>query len=269
MAVITISRGTFSGGKSLAECLAARLGYRCIDREALVQRAAGGGVSETELKAALLTTPDFLDRLRRKRRLYLALLQAALAEEAAHGEVVYHGNAGHLLLKGVVPVLRVRIIAPLELRLAMVKDRLGLNREEGEAYIARMDEERRNWTRFLYAVEWEDPSLYDVVISLEQSSIAEACEVLTGMARLEGFAFTPERRAAIQDFALASRVWAALGLDRGTANLEVEVHARAGTAYIQGFVGSERAIREVERVAGQVPGVHRLNLAELTVYHDA
>ncbi len=269
MAVITISRGTFSGGKGLAECLAERLGYRCIDREALVQRAASGGVDEGELKEALLTSPDFLDRLRRKRRLYLAVLQAALAEEVANGEVVYHGNAGHLLLKGVVPVLRVRIIAPLELRLAMVRDRLGLSRKEGEAYIVRMDEERRSWTRFLYGVEWDDPSLYDAVINLEQASIAEACEVLAGMARLEGFAFTPERRAAVQDFALASRVWAALGLDRATTHLEVEVRSRAGTVYIQGFVGSERTIHEVERVAGQVPGVYWLNLSELTVYHDA
>jgi cytidylate kinase len=269
MAVITISRGTFSGGKSLAECLAARLGYRCIDREALVQRAAAGGVDESELKEALLKSPDLLDRLRRTRRLYLAVLQAALAEEAASGEVIYHGNAGHLLLKGVVPVLRVRIIAPLEFRLGMVKDRLGLGREEGEGYIARMDQERRSWTRFLYGVEWDDPSLYDFVVNLEQSSIAEACEVLAGMERLECFAFTPERRAAIQDFALASKVWAALGLDRGTTHLEVEVRARAGTVYIQGFVGSERAIHEVERVAGQVPGLRRLNLAELTVYHDA
>ncbi len=269
MSVITISRGTFSGGKSLAECLAARLGYRCIDREALVQQATGGGADERELKQALLTSPGLLDRLRRRRRLYLTVLQAALAEAAASGEVVYHGNAGHLLLKGVVPVLRVRIIAPLDYRLAMVKDRLGLSREESEAYIARRDEERRSWTRFLYGVDWEDPSLYDVVINLEQTSIAEACEVLTGLARLEGFAITAERRATIQDFVLANRVWAALGLDQGTANLEVEVRAHAGTVFVQGFVGSQRAIREVERVAGQVPGVRWLNLAELTVYHDA
>lgn len=113
-------------------------------------------------------------------------------------------------------MLRVRIIAPLEFRLAMVRDRLGLSREGGLAYIARMDEERRKWTHFLYGVEWDDPSLYDVVINLAHATIAEACAVLSDMARLDCFAFTPERRAAIQDFALASKVWAALGLDPGT-----------------------------------------------------
>jgi hypothetical protein len=45
MAVITISRGTFSGGKMLAECLSQTLGYRCIDRDVIVARAAEHGVS--------------------------------------------------------------------------------------------------------------------------------------------------------------------------------------------------------------------------------
>ncbi len=36
MSIITISRGVFSGGEALAECVAVRLGYRCIDRDTLV-----------------------------------------------------------------------------------------------------------------------------------------------------------------------------------------------------------------------------------------
>jgi len=37
MSVITISRGTFSGGKAIADCLSRRLGYRCIDRDTIIQ----------------------------------------------------------------------------------------------------------------------------------------------------------------------------------------------------------------------------------------
>jgi cytidylate kinase len=268
MAVITISRGIFSGGEDLAECLAARLGYRCVDRDALVQRAAADGIDERELKSALLESPDLLERLRRKRRLYLAALRAALAEEVATGDVVYHGNAGHLLLKGVLPVLRVRIVAPLESRLATLQERLGWSREEGRAHIARIDEERRKWTAFLYGVQWEDPSIYDIVINLERLGIPGACDVLVGLARADRFALTSERQAAVRDFALASRVWTALRLDRRTANLEVEVRAHAGTAYVQGFVGSDGSVWEIERVAGQVPGVQRLDVSEVTVYYD-
>jgi hypothetical protein len=62
MSVITVSRGSFSGGKALAECLAARLGYRCVGREAIVERAAASGVSHQHLLDALLKPPGFLDR---------------------------------------------------------------------------------------------------------------------------------------------------------------------------------------------------------------
>jgi hypothetical protein len=40
MSIITISRGTLSGGKMLAECLSRGLGYKCIDRDVLVEKAA-------------------------------------------------------------------------------------------------------------------------------------------------------------------------------------------------------------------------------------
>ena len=72
----------------------------------------------------------------------------------------------------------------------------------------------------------------------------------------------------MKDFALGSRVRAALGLDPGTAPLEVEVWCQSGAVHIQGFVGSQRGIREVERVARQVPGIRDLNLEELAIYRD-
>ncbi len=44
MPIITISRGSFSGGKMLAESVAKVLGYRCIDRDQIIQKAATWGV---------------------------------------------------------------------------------------------------------------------------------------------------------------------------------------------------------------------------------
>ena len=117
MSVITISRGSFSGGKALAECLARRLGYRCIDRDVIVERAAAYGVSQEALRGALEKPPSFLDRFQHKKYLYLALFQAALTEEVRTGKAIYHGLAGHLLLKGGHPILRTRIIAPMESRI--------------------------------------------------------------------------------------------------------------------------------------------------------
>ena len=49
MAIITISRGTKSGGEKLAKCLSERLGWPAISREVIVETASQYGVSETLL----------------------------------------------------------------------------------------------------------------------------------------------------------------------------------------------------------------------------
>ena len=266
MSVITISRGSFSGGKTLAECLASDLGYRCVDREAIVERAAASGVSQEELLEALLKPPSFLERFKHKRYRYLTLFQAALAEEVKTGKVVYHGNAGHLLLRRASPVLRVRIIAPIEKRLTMLQERRKMDRDAALAYIEKVDRDRKNWTQYLYGVNWEDPALYDLVLNIERFTIEEACEIVAAAARQHGcFKFTEECQAQLEDLALGSRVRADLAINPPTSHLEFEVEAHKGIVSIRGKVTDPEELAEVKRVGSAVPGVKCLSLDDLAL----
>ena len=83
------------------------------------------------------------------------------------GDAIYHGLAGHLLLGKGLHILRTRIIAPMEFRIAQVQERMSLKRKEAVEYIETIDADRRKWTRFLYGVDWADASLYDLVLNLE------------------------------------------------------------------------------------------------------
>jgi len=259
MPVITISRGTFSGGKALAECLSRRLGYRCIDRDAIVKLATARGVSEQELHSAFERPPKAAG-LDHKKYIYLALIQAALAKEVRNGQAIYHGLLGHLLLKGGIGVLRVRVIAPMEFRIRMAQERLQLGRSEVLAHIEKMDQDRRKWTRYLYGVDWEDPSLYDLVINLEHISATQACRLVAGMAKEGYFEFSAEQQAAMNDLALASRVRAELARDPFTSNLEVETEACGGSVTIKGALYDQ--LEEVQRVARAVAGVTALTIHE-------
>jgi cytidylate kinase len=264
MSVITISRGSFSGGTALAACLSERLGYRCVGRETIVERAAASGASHQDLLDALLKPPRLLDRFKHTRYQYLALFQAALAEEVKSGKVVYHGNAGHLMLKGARSVLRVRVVAPLEKRLAKLAERLNLSSSEALERIQREDEERRKWTRYLYGVNWEDPVLYDVVFNLENLGIEQACRCINTLIRTcKCFDFTPECQAELEDLAVGSRVRANVALNPPTSHLEIEVLAKGGHVSISGKVTQDDEREEVERVALAVPGVKTVNLEEL------
>jgi cytidylate kinase len=277
MPIITISRGTMSGGKALAECLAATLGCSCIAREVLVEGAAKLGVSEEFLRERLERAPGLWERLTAERKTYALATQAALAEQVARGEAVYHGLAGHLLLREIPEVLRVRLIAPLEIRVKALMEQKGMTREDAEQFIAQVDSHRVRWTRLMYDADIEDPRLYDLVLNLEKISIGSACEVVLAMARRPEFAIDEAARARLGDFVLTCRVRLALAVQPATRGLDLEVTARSGTVTLTGKVptpdmlthASERWVKELRQVVEGVAGVKRvvLDVGVVSAYH--
>jgi cytidylate kinase len=249
----------------LAEALAKRLGYRCIDRGQLIGKAAAWGVSEDDLRSAIEKPPTFLGQSQHKKYLYLAFIQAALTEEARTGNVIYHGLAGHLLLGKGSHVLRTRIIAPMEFRIGEVQDRLKYNRKEAIAYIEKMDEDRRKWTRLLYGVDWGDAALYDIVLNLEQMNLEEACDVVCSASRLKCFEFTSGSQRTLDDLTTASRAKAHLAMDPATSDLEFEVVAQGGSVSIKGEIASWHQAKQVDRVVRAVPGVTEAHIDQLAV----
>jgi hypothetical protein len=268
MSVITISRGSYSGGKMLAERVAHKLNYRCIDRDVLTQRTSIRSVSPNELFAALETPPANLwHSLNHRKYLYLTLVQAALLEEVSNDNVVYHGLAGQLLLQGGLAILRIRVVAPLEFRIQMAQERMNLSRAEAITHIRKVDEHRDKWVQYLYGVDWQDPSLYDLVINLQNMNIDQACRLICGMIKEGGFEFSSKHQSALRDLVLASRVRAALAKDALTSNVKVEVNACNGHVTIRGELCDDS--EEVQRVASAVPGVLQLTLQELTLQETA
>jgi cytidylate kinase len=249
----------------LAEGLAKRLGYRCIDRDQIIQKAAAWGVSQDDLRTAIEKPPSFLGQSQHTKYIYLAFIQAALTEEVRPGNAIYHGLAGHLLLGKGPHLLRIRVIAPLEFRIDKVQDRLRCNRREAIAYIEKMDEDRHKWTRFLYGVDWEDASLYDIVVNLEQMSLEEACDVICSVAQLKCFEFTLESRKAMDDLATASRVKAKLAMDPATSDLQFEVVAQSGSVTIKGDIVSPDQARRIGSVVRAMPGVLDVHLDQLAL----
>jgi cytidylate kinase len=263
MSVITISRGSFLGGKRLAERLAKDLGFRCVDREVIIDKVAAAGVSHDNLREALTRPPSVFDRwITHRKHVYLALLRAALAEEVKDGGIVYHGYAGHLLLDGAGPVFRVRVIASTEFRLNIAQRELEMSRDRALDYLHKVDQERARWTRALYGVSWDDPSHYDMVLNLGHLfDIEEASKLLASTVREHKcLEFTPARKAAMYDFALASRVHAAMASNPHTEVLHLTVKSLNGVVSIEGTLEDDEQIKEVDRVARAVPGVKDVQL---------
>jgi cytidylate kinase len=259
MAIITISRGSFAGGKRIAEGLAERLGYPCLGREDLLQQAANEyGISEAELVSTLNEAPPFWQQVPGKRLAYVKCVTAVLLEHALQGNLVYHGNVGHLLLADVPGVLRVRVLADPEFRIEAAMKQMNLDREHAIAHIQRVDKERARWARLLYGVDWEDPHLYDVVLNLGHISVSSGCETIARMTELPEYELTPESSGRLEDFQLSCRVWGALARNPATRSSGLQITAHHGAVRITGSVGSAKTSETIAQMAQAVDGVKSL-----------
>jgi cytidylate kinase len=201
MPIITISRGSYSRGRDVAEQLARELGYECVSREILLEASEQFNIPEIQLSHAIEDAPSILDRLTRGRERYLAYVRAALLRHVQVDDVVYHGFAGHLLLREVSSVLKVRIIASVEHRIQEVVKRDGVSEDEARERIARADDERRKWSHHLYRVDPADARLYDLVLQIRPMTVDDAVGTIKLAAQLPAFQTTPEVKKTLQALA--------------------------------------------------------------------
>jgi len=262
MAIITISRGSLSGGRQLASCVGMNLGYQVMSREKLVGEAAAAyGVKEEDLVRGLERGPTFWDRFRIDRQIYLTVARATLCRLVRSGEVVYHGHAGHLLLEGIPHLIKVRIISPMTRRVKAAIEEHGFSEGEAEAYIRRRDEERQSWTRFLYGIEWGDPVLYDLTVNLERLSIEAVCSILAGLVDRPEFAPTEEGLHKLDDLFLSAHVKAKLYLNPKIAAAagKITVKASGGAVKLSGLLPGEALVREAVETSRALPEVAELD----------
>lgn len=204
MAIITISRGSLSGGKALAGCLADRLGYPTLGREVLQEAAEAMGVSEDVFREKFEATPGLWARLTREREKYTLAVQTALAEWCTRGDLVYHGLSGQFLLKDLPGVLRVRLVAPMEMRIRAFMDTHPLmSHSEAESFIRGVDQDRSRWCRLMYGADVTDPSHYDMTVNLKRLSLESACGAIAEAVSQPRFQMTVETEAEL--FAFSAR----------------------------------------------------------------
>jgi cytidylate kinase len=247
MGVITISRGSYSKGKETAEKLAENLGYECISRDILLEASAHFNISEVKLVRAIHDAPSFFERFKHGKEKYVLFIREAFLEHIQRDNVVYHGLAGHFFIKGISSILKVRIIANIEDRVKEEMRREKISEKEARYILKKDDEERRKWSMYLYGIDTNDSSLYDVVLHIDNLKVNDAVETLAHMARRPCFQTTPESRMKINDFHLAAKAHAAL-FDMFPST---EVTCKNAVA----FVKIETALSLEEKVTGKIKNI--------------
>jgi len=258
MDIVCISRGTYSGGRKLAEELAAKLGCPCLARESLTEAATGAGIPVGKLEMAVVRRRPLTEQMAIEKERFKAFVTATLAEHALKEGIVYHGRTGHLVLPGILQVLRVRVIMDPEGRIDSVIQRLNLSRKKAIEYVEEVDDDRRRWVRALYNLDWEDPQHYDMVVNLSRMNVANAAASLVSSAQLPEFQPTPATRRALEDLYLAARCRLALGADQRTWGMDVQVRAERGMVSVTYLPRDQRLASLIPEVLGQVEGAKEI-----------
>lgn len=254
MPIITVSRGSYSRGKDVAERLAEKLGYQCISRDILLETSEQFNIPEIKLIRAIHDAPSILERFTYGKERYVAYIRATLLKHVQKDNVVYHGLAGHYFLQGISHVIKVRILADLEDRVLEEMRREKISAEEARYILKKDDDERRRWGIQVFGVDTWDPMLYDMVLHIKTLTVGDAVDLISHAAKLPHFQATPESQRLIDDLSLAATVEAALVEEFPSAKVE----AKNGEVLVSikgGLTDEEKTTDLIRLIASRAAGI--------------
>ncbi|MCP3892391.1 MAG: cytidylate kinase-like family protein [Desulfobulbaceae bacterium] len=210
MPIITVSRGSYYHGKSIAEKLAIKLGFSCLSRDQIIDGLEEFHLPEIKLVRGLNDAFSVLDRFPHGKKRFKAAIKGAILQHLAPGNVVYHGLVGHHFVQNISHVLKVRIIADTTLRVSEDMDRENTTEEKARFILKKDDEERRKWGMFLYGIDIQNPTNYDLVINIGKLSEDDAVELIASTVERPLFQETKASTESLNDAATTAIISARL-----------------------------------------------------------
>jgi cytidylate kinase len=178
MSVVTISRQLGSLGTTLGRKVATRLGYQLVHRDLINQAARLAGAPDMALATIdelglLGIEPDDAQQ-----RAYLEAVQTIIEDLAAAGDVVIVGRASQAILQKHPYALHLRVVAPVETRIQRIVTAHNIPPQAARAQIEDSDRYRASYLKRFYDIQWDDPTLYHLVINTGHISLETSAEVV-------------------------------------------------------------------------------------------
>jgi cytidylate kinase len=187
-----ISRELGSGGVEISQRVAEKLGWQHYDRE-IIEAIASRTQARQELVARFdehfrgewetylynLFTNQLLNNTQ-----YMTLLTKVLLSIAQYGNAVILGRGANFILppeKGV----RVRVVAPLDVRVGRLMETKGYDGKAAGQAIAEQDKARHDFLQHHFRCRLEEACRYDVVLNTGQIGLATAADLIVELAAIK------------------------------------------------------------------------------------
>jgi cytidylate kinase len=201
--LITISREYGAGGSELGVLLGKQLGWPVLDHELVRQLAARLSCEEGEVVAMDEHAPSFLERLAAmavvtapESRAHstpwatdpdcvAAAAREVLLEAAQNPPLVVVGHGGNCLFRNRPDVLRIRVTAPVDVRVKRVARRTGAAPPQAAIEVRRKDADRHQYLQRYYQSKVNDACEYDLQINTGTVSLEAAAHLVLSLLRTQ------------------------------------------------------------------------------------
>ena len=182
---ITISRERGSGGGLIGRLVADRLKFILFDSEIVDHVARSASVDRMIVaqmdEQAQHNIRDWTERVIHRRAFspqsYMEYLTRTILTAGEMGRAVIVGRGAHLVLPR-ERCLRVRVIAPLELRIQRVASGGAVPLREAATLIAATDRQRSQFIRDNFQQSDSNPLLYDLVINTSELTLETTADLI-------------------------------------------------------------------------------------------
>ncbi len=202
MPVITISRQFGAGGKTLGKMVADELGLEFADSDIIekvaemanvsahwvetVEKEAGGKLSRF---ISRVVSKSLIDRVLKDERgyldetIYLDYLVLIIAQIADEGNVVILGRGSQYILNDHPDACHILLIDEFDNRVDFMKENYELSYRRATQVVRSEDKRRKNLYQKLGKTDYDESSLYHMVLNMSRISMAEAKKLLCDLAK--------------------------------------------------------------------------------------
>jgi YjbE family integral membrane protein len=251
--ILTISRLYGSGSREIGVAVAQELGYAYVDGDVILDDIRKDGAKwEQWAKNLDEHSPTVWEKYDWSYRGFAALLQMHILERALQGGVVIKGRGGNFLLKDIAHAYRIRVEAPLEMRIDRIMRRESVSRDTAQWMCEKTDQERAGFLQTLYGRRVDDPAEYDRVFTITGPSVdAEIKEIV---ATLSALPVTDESMERLKLLTAAARVKAGIATNPKFFIPTIEVLPEGNGLILRGVTHTQKESRSIEVEARHLAG---------------
>jgi cytidylate kinase len=258
-----MTREIGSLGNDVAAGLAARLGLKIIRSEIVASSVAERlRVEAGAILRYMDGSASLLERWQIDRRKLFRYTAEEILRLAQQRKVLIKGWGAATLLRDMPQIISVRVCAPMEFRVRVLMDRLGIeDAATVRTQIERDDAARARTLRAYFDVEQEDARLYHIVLNTERLPIAACVRMVCELAESPRFRDSAMTRSALANSLLQAKISSALAehISIAMAPLGVSVAVAHGKVMLSGMSCSGGLRKRAETIAHEIAGVYQID----------